>query len=146
MKYLIWVSLKTFSAANWMSKQTVVFWAVTQYNLQINNNMLKKHGCSHVTPKCWYPLTRLHGITIQKTVIRSLTAIKNWIHKGFLQILCNKYNPFLPQQEFFNCITLYHIIHNDFSYKCQTVFKTISLLSVPDLKLSHYWSTALYSQ
>ena len=145
MKYLIWVSLKTFPAANWTSQQTVVFWAVTQCNLQVNNNMLKKHGCSQVTPKCWYPLTGLHGITIQKTAIWSQTAIKSWRHKGFLQILCNKYNPFLLQQTF-NRITLYYTIHDDFSYKCQIVFNTISFLSVHDLKLSHCWSSAPYSQ
>jgi len=38
----------------------------------------------------------------------------------------------------FNGIALYYIIHDNFSYKCQIVFNTISMVSVHDLKLSHY--------
>ena len=42
--------------------------------------------------------------------------------------------------------TLYYTIHDDFSYKCQIAFSTIPFLSVHDLKLSHCWSSAPYSQ
>jgi hypothetical protein len=48
----------------------------TMSRVRRNRTTIRTKGRVYVPPKCWYPLTRLHDVTIQKRTLRIIIAMK----------------------------------------------------------------------